>query len=265
MITLKNHKIKKCRLIIHKKPTLIISLVILFIIGLVVSGLFFSQKAWKDYDIESNQHFASAKTDIDNVITQTSDTNVSPADRLNNIIEVQVRLAEESKNYCEINPFISWQSFIKQSSDKISSCNQQKDKLNQLLSKINDLTNYLKAEQELSAIIKTANDSTSQNNQSDKWINVEAFWRQAVTSTSSLSDIDQFKDIKALAITNLTKIADVWQQLSSANASQNRSQFETACANLSIAYASLSEISAADTAQINILTTNLSESYEDIY
>lgn len=241
----------------HRRATIIVFFS-LFFLAISVGCYFLSQRIWKDYEIGYNQRFDSAKTDIDKAILQT------PADKLNNITQTQTKLSEEIKTYCEVNSLIKWQSIISQFADKMSGCEQKKERFSGFLVELGELTGYLKAEQELATIISVAKTKTEENNQADKWAEIEAFWRQAVTETSKLTDIDQFKAIKILAGSNLTKVADAWQQLSSANLTENRQQFEEAQTNLDQAYNSIVEISDSSKAQVKNLVKDANNSYEKI-
>ena len=252
---------KKFKIRIHKR-TIVIVLTILLFLTVIFGVVFLVEQIWNDYQTSYNKHFDSAKTDINNVILVTSTgVSVTSADKLNNIVQIQAKLTGEIDSYCKISPVIEWQSFIGRYSDKMKDCTAQKDHLSQLLSKIKLLTGYLKSEQALAAIILTANTQTNQNNQVDKWANIEAFWLQAVTSVSKLPDTDQFKSVKKLAISELGDIASAWGQLSSQDKSENRQQFEAAQSNLATAYAALSKISDADQLETKKLITDLNNSY----
>jgi len=238
----------------------------LLLISIVIGVYFLSQQIWSDYEAGYNRHFESAKTDIDGVILQNlTGSKANSTDKLNSIAQIQTKLIGEMTAYCEVNSLIKWQSFVKQYSDKINDCERKKELLNQLLIYLGETIGYLKAEQELAAIILRANTGTNQNNQADKWSEIEAFWRQAVTDTSKLTDTDKFNPTKTIAINNLTKVADVWQQLSSANQAKNRQQFEEASSNLDLAYTSLTEISDSSTAEIKKLISDLNNSYETAF
>jgi len=246
----------------HKRLAIILLASLLFLL-VVIGGLLLSGKIWNDYETNYGIHFDSAKTDIDKVILQTSSkSGVNSVDKINDIAQTQVKLTEDGKTYCEISPLVKWQSFIKQYSDKINDCERKKELLNQLLIYLGETVGYLKAEQELATIISRANTETNQNNQVDKWGEIEAFWRQAIVDTSKLTYTDKFNPIKTIAISNLTKIADAWQQLSSANQAKNRQQFEEAHSNLNLAYNSLVEVDDSSSVESKKLISDLSNSYE---
>lgn len=241
---------------------MILSASLLFI-AIAIGIYFLSQQIWSDYEIGYNRHFESAKTDIDSVILQTStEPKANSTDKLNSIAQIHTKLTGDITAYCEVNSLIKWQSFIKQYSDKINDCERKKELLNQLLIYLGETIGYLKTEQELTAIILRANTETNQNNQADKWSEIEAFWRQAVVDTSKLTDTEKFNPTKTIAISNLTKVADVWQQLSSANQAENRQQFEEARSNLDLAYDSLAEISNSNSVKAKKLISDLNNSYE---
>jgi len=253
---IRNHRIIS-NLRNHRRATNI-SLFSLLFLALVIGGYFFSQRIWNDYEISYNQRFDSAKSDIDKAILSTS------ADKLTSIIQVQTSLSESIKPYCEINSLIKWQTIISQFADKMSDCERKKERLNGFLVELGGLTGYLKAEQELATIISVAKTKTDENNQADKWADIEAFWRQAVTDVSKLSDTDQFKAIKTLAGINLAKVADAWAQLSSANLAYSRQQYEEAHTNLDQTYPLLTEISTSSGLQAKSLITDVNSSYEKL-
>ncbi|HZJ34908.1 MAG TPA: hypothetical protein VFD55_02790 [Candidatus Angelobacter sp.] len=257
----KHHRIiSKIR--IRKRATIILS-VSLLLISIAIGAYFLSQQIWGDYETGYNRHFDNAKTDIDSVILQTStESEANSMDKLNSIAQIHTKLTGEVTAYCEVNSLIKWQSFVKQYSDKINDCERKKELLNQLLIYLGETVGYLKAEQELTAIILRANTETNQNNQVDKWSEIEAFWRQAIVDTSKLTDTDQFNSTKTIVISNLTKVADAWQELSSANQAENRQQFEEAHSNLDLAYDSLAEISDNSDVEVKKLISDLNNSYE---
>lgn len=259
MINIRIHRIlsKWCTC---KRLTIII-MALLFLIITTVGGLLLSQRVWSDYDTNYNQRFNSAKTDINQAI---SESNTNSKNKLNDIALIQTDLTRRIKTYCEITPLIKWQKFIEQYSDKINDCTQKKERLVQLLVDIGNMTTYLKSEQQLAAIISDANNKTGQNNQPDKWKNIEAFWRKAVTDTSKLAAIDQFKVVKTLAINNLTKIANAWQQLSSANDAKNRQQFTDARSSLGQTYTLLPEIATSSKTQVEKIISDLNRDYQKI-
>ena len=249
------------KLRVHKRATIIVLASLLFL-AIAVSGLLLSERAWSDYETSYNGHFDSAKTDIDKAISQTlSKTSTNLTDKLNNIIQIQAKLTADAKIYCETSSLIGWQSFIGKYSDKIKNCQQQKENLGRLLVSLDEITGYLKAEQQLAAIISVAGTKTDQNNQADKWNKIEAFWRQATTDASKLPDTNQFKPVKTLAVNGLTKVADTWKQLSSANDAKNRQQFEEAHSNLNLAYTSLVAISDSSKAETVKLVASLNDNY----
>lgn len=256
MIKFTHHRIIP-KLRAHGRATIIVFFSLLFV-AISVGCYFFSQRIWNDYEISYNKRFDSAKKDIDKAILQI------PADKLNNIVQVQTKLSEEAKTYCEVNSLIKWQSIISQFADKMSDCERKKERLNGFLVELGELTGYLKAEQELATIISVAKTKTDENNQADKWADIEAFWRQAVTDVSKLPDTDQFKAIKTLAGINLAKVADAWQKLVSANLAHSRQQYEEAHINLNQTYPLLVEISTSSESQAKSLITDVNSSYEKL-
>jgi len=253
---IKNHRIAS-NLRNHRRTTIILMFSLLFL-ALVIGGYFLSKQIWNDYEISLNQRFDSAKSDTDEAILSNS------TDKLANIVQVQVSLTEAIKTYCEVNSLIKWQTIISQYSDKVEACEQKKELFSGFLVDLGELTGYLKAEQQLATIISLAKTKTDENNQADKWAEIEAFWRQAVTDASKLTDTDQFTAIKTLAVTNLAKMADTWQKLSSANLAENRQQYEEAHTNLDQIYPLLTEISTSSELQVKSLIKDVNSSYEKI-
>jgi DNA repair exonuclease SbcCD ATPase subunit len=226
-----------------------------------------SQQIWSDYSANNSKLFSSSKTNIDNAFLQISSTinNSSPMDKLDSITEAQSKLINDIKTYCEVSSIIKWQDMISQYSDRVNECEHQKRQLSQLLDKIGEIVSYMKAEQSLANIISDANGKTIQNNQADKWSNIENFWRQAAKSTLELTGPTEFTDIKTLASGDFGKVADVWKQLSDANSAKNRQQFENAQSNLKQAYALLAEVSASSETQVKKLTDSLVDDYAQVY
>lgn len=248
-----------------RKRSTIISIVVLFLVIMAIGSLLISQRIWSDYETGYKRHFSSVKTDISKVILQPlSVSGANSANKLKSIVQTQTKLTRETKVYCDINPFIRWQGFINQYSSNINDCMQQKNILAQLLDKVGNVTKYLEFEQQLAAIITNANNKTNQNNQPDKWDKIEAFWRKAVTDTSKLAATDQFKVVKTLAINNLTKIADAWRQLSSANDAKNRQQFTDARSSLGQTYTLLPEIATSSKTQVEKIISDLNRDYQKI-
>ncbi len=233
-----------------------VSIFLLSFLIIFVGIYLLSQRFWNDYEVSYNQRFDSAKEYINNAILSTStDTN----NKLNNIIKTQSDLAEAAKTYCETSPLIKWQNY-----SKIRDCEEKKEQFSRFLVYLSDLVNYLSAERELSTIITLAKTKTNENNQVDKWVEIEAFWRQASVNVAKLPDMDQFKAIKTLAINNLGKIADAWQALSGANLAKNRQQFEEAHINLDQTYSLLTEISISSKSQIKSLVNDVDINYKNI-
>lgn len=205
----------------HKLVTIIVFA--LLIIILVTGGLLLSQRAWINYEANYSKTINNAKADIDNVIANTlSDRNVSSANKINGLLQLQTKLTKDAETYCKVDNMIGWQSFIKQLSDKMGICQQRKQNVDQLLDKIGNMAAYLKAEQSLSTIISKVIVKTDQNNQADKWNKIEAYWRQAVVDISGLADTYLFSTTKAVATSSLSGIADSWQRLSNANDVKDR-------------------------------------------
>lgn len=253
---LKNHQII-LKLRTHNR-VIIISLFLLFFLVMAIGGCFLSQKIWNNYEISYSQSFNRVKTDIDNAILPKS------ADKLNRIIKFQASLAEDVKTYCVVSPLVKWQSIIGWFGDKVKACDQKKERVSDFLTDLGELAVYLKAEQQLSGIIALAKTKTDENNQADKWVMIEAIWRQAVIDVSKIPDTNQFKTIKKLAGINLAKLADAWQKLSSTNLAENRQEFEEAHTNLNQSYSLLAEISASSTLQAKSLIADVNNSYKNI-
>lgn len=249
----------------HKRATVIAAYSVLFLI-MAIGVVLLNQRVWSDYSLNNNHFFDSSKTEIGNALLQISPKNGSnTTEKLKNISQIQINLAAKIKAYCTVSPLISWQRFINQYSNKIIDCEQRKERLDRLLGDINGVVKYLKSEQELALIITTANKKTNQNNQPDKWKVIEAFWRQAETSVSKMTVTDKFKGVKTLAGGNITRVADIWKQLSIANEAKNRQQFEQAHSNLVKAYAELVKIGDNGTVGVKKLITDLNSSYGKTY
>lgn len=250
---------------LSQRIKLILLLIFLFV-ALVIGGFSLNKQMWKDFETSNNQHFNNAKIEIDSDIMQipiTTGTEITV--KLQNIVQIQTDLTEENKSYCVASPLINWQGFVPEYSNKINACQQKQNYLSQFLVNLGQITEYLKNEQELAVIIMIANLSTSENNQVEKWSEIESFWRLAVTNISQLTVSDQFEAIKTVAITNLTNVADAWKQLSSANQAENRQQFDEARTNLDAAYGSLAEISTNSSAEVENLLNLLNISYQETF
>ena len=83
-----------------------------------------------------------------------------------------------------------------------------------------------------------------------------------MADVGKISSTDQIKSLKTLSVTNLTKVADAWKVLSSANTAKDRQQFEAARTSLNQTYAALAEIGDTGNTQATKLLDNLSASYE---
>ena len=237
--------VSKIALYIHKhRKAVLVCAIPLISAVIVVVGMLYSQKTWDDYSHSYGVKFSTARVDLDKAVSKTL-SKTTQVDKLNEISKVQTRLSTEAKSYCDINPLVKWQAVIKQYAKNMSDCAHQKDNLTKLLTSLGKITAYLKVDHELSDIISVANTKTSQNNQSDKWNTIEAFWRQASTDTSKLTSTGEFNTIKVLAVSKLSKIADDWKALSTANDSKNRQQFESAHSSLDQSYDALTEVSSA--------------------
>ena len=239
------------------KKRLIILLILLIIIGLIFSVII-SQQKWNDYSNTYSRQSNSSQSDIESVILQLSaQPDVSQKDKITQISQLQIKLSNQSKTYCDVDSLIKWQSFIEQNSKTISACLQQKSHVQQLLSASNNIISYLKADQDLSIIISTANSQTNTNNTPDKWNQIESFWRQASTNTTKLVDAYQFSDTKKSALSSIDSIADAWGSLSKANDSKNKQEFTDAETNLDKAYLTLTSISDVSTKQFDVIISEL--------
>lgn len=248
----------------HQLAVLVIISSLILII-LAVCGILLSQRAWSDYESGYAKNINNAQADIDNVITNIlPNANISSTNKINDLSQIQVRLTQDMGTYCVVDKMVGWQNFIKQLSDKMSVCSRQKENLRQLLEKVGNVVAYLQAEQSLSATISKAVNETDQNNQADKWKNIEAYWRQAATDVSILTDVYLFNATKAAAVSSINNIADSWQRLSSANDARDRSKFEAERTNLTKVYVGLTTISDVSVKQFNTLITELNTSYKKI-
>ena len=267
MINLKTyiHRIIPNKLRAHKNVIMIVSYLLLFLV-IAISVWSLNQRIWSDYSANNDRQLNDSKIGINKVLLQnTTKSDSNKSDKLKNIMQIQASLSNEVKAYCEVAPLIKWQTSISQYSDKINDCESKKRLLVQLLGNIDDVAKYLKFDQELATIIMTTNEKTNQNNQPDKWNLIEAFWRQAVVDTDKLVVSDQFKDMKTLSVDSFTKVADAWNQLSSANEAKNRQEFEAACTVLNQNYVALVKISDNGTAKASKLIVDINSSYEKAY
>ena len=260
---------KFTRILIKFKNNKRFSVILLFVVLLVliVAGLFFlSQKAWDDYTIKNDKYFENSKADIDSAMSQIPiESKLSLSDKLSIIVQVQSKLKADVDKFCDVNMMIKWQSFVEQYSDKIDKCASKKGDLNEYLLKLSVITDYLANEQELSKIISTANEATNQNNQIDKWGLVEPFWRQASSDTSKLADIEQFGEVKTLAIQKINNIGDAWLQLVNANNAKDRQKFQESQTNLTNTYASIVEIGNNSKLQVEKMTADLAINHEEVF
>ena len=249
----------------HKKLTVILLIMSLFLL-ICVGGFFWSQKVWSDYDIRYNKHFDDIKININNTISQVTTESTSVySEKLDILINMQTKLIDDIDVHCKINPIIKWQSFIGQYREKIDNCESQKVKINQFLSKLSLVTDYLKSEHQLASIISIANEKTNQNNQADKWELIESFWRQTIIDINNLSDIEQFNTVKIIVTEKITTMADIWKQLSDANKAQDMEDFQNTNNELIKVYDSITEISNVSKLQTEKLFADLNDSYEKLY
>lgn len=247
----------KSKLKLNKRRLILLSIVIL-ITGIIIGGVLFSQQKWNDYSNTYSRQFSDSQSDIESALLHISEkADVSKADRINQFSQLQIKLSNESKKYCDVDSLIKWQSFIGRYSNEVSTCLQQKTHIEKLLGTFNKIVAYLKADKELADIISSADSQTNLNNQADKWNQIESFWRQASTSASKLTDVYQFKDTKTAAVSTINSIADAWASLSSANDSQNRQQYNDASTNLTAVYATVTTISDTSTKQLNVIILEL--------
>lgn len=251
------------RLRIRKRAAIVLSVFsVLILVGL---GVLLSVRAWGDYETSYNTSFGSAKTAIDEALLPVSTKSpITPADKLDQLVQIQSIMKEGVKSYCTVSPVIKWQGFINQYAHKVSDCETKRDNFTEFLSKLTNVTAYFKAEQGLATIIQQADTKTSQNNQPDKWKDVEAFWRQAATEVSKLPETDQFKSVKSANITKIIAVADAWKGLSDANDAKISQQFTEARLNLGVVYDSLIEANPSSKASLDNLFVALSASHENI-
>jgi hypothetical protein len=236
------------------KKRLVLIILVAFVLA-AVGNLLWGRQAWSGYSVDYNKRFAGAKVYIDSIDSTT---------KLDNIVQIQAKLTEELELSCDVNPLFGWQGFISQYSDEIKDCQRQKDNLSKLSVSLGETVGYLQSEQELAAIISIASNKTIQNNQADKWHEIESFWRQAIIDTNKLKDTNQFKMVKSPIIIELTNIADAWQRLSSANDAKNRQQFEEAQFQIGQVYTSLTEVSSGSKVTFDKLIGDLKRDYEKI-
>ncbi len=248
----------------HKKVIIIVSSITLFVIVVVV-GVLFSLQTWNQYSDGYHQHFSQAKTDIDSVILQTTKTKTDMTGKLSRVIQIQNKIKSQVNSYCQVNPLVVWQRFITVYSDKIKNCETHKTNLDKVLHDLSNLTEFLSADNKLSAIISAANEKTVANNQSEKWNLIEPLWRQAIIDISKLPNTADLKLTKTISTDVTTKIAEAWQQLASSNTAKDRQKFEDARNNLNKAYISLATIADNSKSETDKLISNLSASYNTAF
>jgi len=242
----------KSKFKLNKRHLLIATVALLFI-AITVFGLF-SRQSWINYQFDYNEKFNLANQDLTSAIDGiSSDKKTATTEKLSQLIKVQDDIKNNLETYCEPNTLISWQGFIKWTSDKVKSCEQEKNSLSETISKLEKVTNYLKAEQALASIINVANSDTAKNNSPEKWKLIDDIWLKATTQIDSIESPEEFKDISKTAKQYLTAIASAWNKLSKANDDENRNNFETAEKNLESAYNNLAKISKTSQTKLKLL------------
>lgn len=247
---------------ISKKVTVILTIVLLLLV--VVSGVFFSIKYWNNYESGYINHFSYAKSSINGVIIQASDDNKKPADKLNEIIKIKNELTEENKTNCYIAPILEWQKVIKNYDKKIGDCKKKQKQMDLFLRNLNNITTYLEFERRVSTIIQQANKATDENNQVNRWNEVEAIWNKSIGELNEIPNTERFSDVKTATIEKITDLASSWSELSSANADKSMKKFTEASLGLNKAYESLSTISDASQAMTTKLISDLGTSYNNL-
>lgn len=248
----------------HKKPviTILASLILVFI---VAGGVFWNMKTWHDYESSYNLSFEDSKSNIDKVFLEVlSQNETNSASKLSKLVEVQSKLTDVNKSRCDISQLVKWQGFVKQYADKIKHCEARKSDFANFLVKFNDLVVYLAAEQGLAVIFQKANDQTNQNNQPDKWKNIEAIWSDSVVKMRKLPDTEPFKPVKTLSIERSIGIADAWKRLAGAHEAKDSGQFEEAHANIVKTYSSIQDIGDSSKGTAEGLIVDLRADYDKI-
>jgi hypothetical protein len=237
---------------------LIVASLILVAIYLIAAGVLFCQQKWDSYSTNNSQLVGKTKLEVKNAILKLATvTDVNRKTEMGKILQIQSTLSNQVKSFCEVDASVAWQRFVDKYSEKIFVCTQQKLRTQQLLDRLGKIINYIDSESELAIIIFDANLGVTQSNQSDKWNQIEGFWRKASASVLKIKNAYRFKETKDAAIVACNGMADAWSSISKANESKNRQQFETARQGLGGAYAALSNVSGVSTAQLDKIILEL--------
>lgn len=255
--------LRKVKQKIHDRKIIFVIFALSVSIIVIFAGYFWSQQKWNSYKSNFNRSFDSAKMDINSILLQISDESYADKSKdINDIVNIKNRLSHEVQSYCQVDHLVEWQSSISTNENMIDDCERKKIRIDLLLGDLSKLTRYLMNEQKLSEIISAANTKTDQNNQTDKWSEVETAWRLAANDVSALSASAETDDINTIVADKLSGVADAWKLLCAANESEDEQQFEAARSAISSAYTSLAEISDSSKTQFDKLTAGFNASYK---
>jgi len=237
---------------LNKKTVLVIVGAFLFVLPVTFSV--YSLQGWINYQSNYSEKFNLANQDLKSAIADISlDKENTKTEKLNRLIKVQGDIKNSLETYCKPGALISWQGFIKWASDKLKSCEEEKNSLSVTISKLEKITNYLKAEQALASTISVANSDTAKNNSLEKWKLTGGIWTKAAAQIDSIESPEEFKDISKTAKQYLTAIANAWNKLSKASDDKDRNNFETAEKELNVAYDNLPKLSLASQEKLKSL------------
>ena len=221
--------------------------------GVAAIGLYVyaSVGAWNDIS-QRTEVYKNQSTALTETFFATGD--VSSADRRASV----KKMVERGAISCEPGGMSAWQSsFSKELQDRQSQCDQAVKARDALASKAAAVKQYYETIDTITAIVRTLSVP-------EKSVSPSSYQSQLDRVQSVKSDLDQVDatgdasvSMKKAALTSVGKIESAWNGIIKANKKEDRGAFEKAMKNLTVAYASLGDISKTAKAAYVLVTDEL--------
>lgn len=254
------HSIGKKSKVKLRRKTIVIGLVA--IIVLVIAGyVLWSKQSWDAYE----KNYQATHVNLKDKLSKAVGLSVTnEQDRQNKLVTLD-RVAEDvallKDTTCTINVLVAWQRGpIKAFDEREEACKRMVSAVLPLGDKIRTVTQYLRNEEALAKVVKSAQNTKSELAEAD-WQSQADAWHKTIELVAASPSTSEFAPIKLIAGESLKSINDAWQSLLAAHGAKDKIKFLEAQGRLGEAYASLENVTVASTKQLKTLLDALQAAY----
>jgi hypothetical protein len=248
----------------HRRFLAIIAAVILVVL-LIGVYIFWSMNTWGSYKSSYEDWQKDFHTRVDRAITLPVATQPERASKMTALQDISNTVGAGKQSLCTVSPVIEWQHVVGSLKEQEVACQEIIKNADELNGKLRAVTQFLKNEQVLAAILTTAAKDTEGKTTEASWAGQLTAWKTASEVVAGMASEVSFTPVKAAALEKIQSIESAWQELLTAHQAKDKSKYIEAQVRLGEAYNALPSVQTVGATQLAGLTSLLETEYREVF